>query len=97
MTKVWYKLYPNKTKQVCGKYTNRKQQVVLIGDYSHTLKMTSSVPQGSILGPYLFNVFVSDLKTVSSRSEMVKFTDDEIMVPIFQNSKNIDWFTCCGN
>ena len=73
---VWLKSY----------LTDRTQQVVLNGCYSRKLNITSGVPQGSILGPYLFNIFVSDLSTVSDRSQIVKFADDTtILIPISKN------------
>ena len=71
--------------------TNRTQQVVLNGYYSETLNITSGVPQGSTLGPYLFNIFVSDLNTVNDDSKLVKFADDtEILVPLLKKSIHED-------
>ena len=41
--------------------TNRKQRVLLNGEFSDWLTIQTGVPQGSKLAPILFNLFVNDL------------------------------------
>ena len=59
-----------------GNYlSNRHQRVVLNGQESSILFSNAGVPQGSILGPLLFLVFINDIE-VSINANMFIFADD---------------------
>ena len=54
---------------------DRKQHVCLNGVYSNTVTIEAGVPQGSIIGPLLFLIYINDI--VSDISSNVKlFADD---------------------
>ena len=55
---------------------NRKQYVCFNGTDSGFLPITCGVPQGSILGPTLFLLYVNDLCNVSTRLTSILFADD---------------------
>ena len=61
--------------------TNRKQQVVVGEGVSSWGSVTSGVPQGSVLGPVLFLIYVNELPALV-KSPMKMFADD---TKIFRN------------
>jgi hypothetical protein len=57
--------------------TGRQQRVVLQGETSTWEDVKSGVPQGSVLGPILFLIFIRDIdKAVGPENVVKKFADD---------------------
>ncbi len=67
----------------------RKQRVVINGEASMWSDVTSAVPQGSVLGPLLFIIFVNDIDD-NIRSNMEKFADDCKLYLNVKTQANID-------
>ena len=59
--------------------SGRKQRVVLGGELSDWTRLTKGVPQGSILGPMLFLVFVNNLSDVVEHCTVNLYADDTII------------------
>jgi len=55
--------------------TDRKQRVVLMGQYSGWSDVLSGVPQGSVLGPLLFVIFINDIDD-GIAGKILKFAND---------------------
>jgi hypothetical protein len=56
--------------------TSRRSRVLLSGNFSRLFRLTSGVPQSSVLGPFLFNVFINDLCDSIKYSNSLTFVDD---------------------
>jgi hypothetical protein len=55
--------------------------VVLNNSYSHWGEVTRGVPQGSILGPLLFLLYINDLPQITNvNSKFVPFADDTSVI-----------------
>ena len=73
---------------------NRQQRVKLKGTTSALSNITCGVPQGSILRPLLFLIYINDLTTLSDKMFTIMIADD---TSIFIQSNNIYYMEITKN
>ena len=66
----------NSIKLLHSYLTDRRQRVRINSNYSNWSEIISGVPQGSILGPLLFNIYLSDLFLFTENSNVANYADD---------------------
>ena len=67
---------------------DREQRVVLLGRHSKWIKVKSGVPQGSVLGPLLFLIYINDIDD-SVCSKLLKFADDTKVFSVVSTKDDI--------
>ena len=92
--KVWYEglIFKLKQNSISGELlhvlsnflSNRKQRVVLNGQKSSWTNVHAGVPQGSIVGPLLFLIYINDLSdNLTSNAKL--FADDTSLFSVVHN------------
>ena len=61
---------------MCSYLKNRKQKVVINNSASRTQTVIAGVPQGSIDGPLLFNLFINDFVLFIEYTALGNYADD---------------------
>ena len=60
--------------------TNRKQFVLYKNKLSNESTITTGVPQGSILGPLLFIVYINDIAKITNKFKFTIYADDTTLI-----------------
>ena len=74
--------------------TNRSQKVVVDGQSSRTKPVTSGVPQGCVLGPILFVIYINDFSDVI-QCFIKLFADDSKLYRIVSKIEHIEILQSC--
>lgn len=80
LKKLWYYGIRGHAAQILQSYLSyRKQIVYLNNEHSEIKSVTSGVPQGSILGPLLFNIYLNDIININPIAKFIIYADDTSM------------------
>ena len=69
--------------------TNRKQRTKVETSYSSWEDIEYGVPQGSILGPLLFNIFVCDMFLMLEHTYFASYADENTPYTVNENTKEV--------
>ena len=67
----------------------RKQKTKLNGSYSTWRELRFGVPQGSILGPLLFNIFINDMFYFIKETKIANYADDNTIYTVEGNKEDL--------
>lgn len=80
LRKLWSYGVRNKGQEWFKSYlTSRTQRTMVNGIYSDFLTITHGVPQGSVLGPVLFILYINDIINVISEPSIYLYADDTVI------------------
>lgn len=69
--------------------TNRWQRTKINTSFSSWYELINGVPQGSVLGPLLFNIFINDLFWICEQADVCNFADDTTLYACDMNLNNV--------
>jgi hypothetical protein len=99
-----YGLSDNACEYMSSYLSNRYQRVKISNERSAWMPLLKGIPQGSCLGPFLFNIFMNDLFYFIETCTLMNYADDNtlskfastiksVLDALTQDAKNsIEWF-----
>ena len=76
----WFKSY----------LTNRQQKTSINDTLSSSLPVSVGVPQGSILGPLLFIIYINDMPSIVKHCKVILYADDTLLYYSSNSAREIE-------
>ena len=90
IVKLWaYGLGRSSLRLLMDYLNSRKQQTKVGSSYSKWSEIIHGIPQSSILGPLLFNIFTKGLFFVTEKYDIFNFADDNTLYSCGANLKTV--------
>ena len=70
-------------------YLSQRTQRVKKGTFSEKKTTSAGVPQGSVFGPLLFNIYINDMFMFISNSQIYNYADDTTLYVIEQDIEQV--------